>query len=86
MENRCKECGKALPKGNSLVSQTARRLGYCRYCYQMNLPMRPAGGKYKPMPEYNGIELSGYGDIGAEVFDPDSPWDWYESFMPESER
>jgi hypothetical protein len=52
----------------------------------MNLPMRPAGGKYKPMPEYNGIELSGYGDIGAEVFDPDSPWDWYESFMPESER
>ncbi|MBI4833408.1 MAG: hypothetical protein HY811_01125 [Planctomycetes bacterium] len=36
----CKECHKPLPNGNSLVSQTARTLGYCRYCYLGNFPQR----------------------------------------------
>jgi threonine dehydrogenase-like Zn-dependent dehydrogenase len=39
---KCKgdKCGKPLPNGNSLVSQTARTLGYCRYCYKGNYPNR----------------------------------------------
>lgn len=97
----CKECGKApptlsgdslssrgakrsgaLPKGNSIVSWTARTLGYCRYCYQMNFPRRPDKVRYKPLPEFNGIEFI----PGAEVFDPASPFDWYETYMPEKER
>jgi hypothetical protein len=86
IHGKCKECHKPLPNGNSLVSQTAREMGYCRYCYQMNNSMRPAGNTRKPLPGYDRTELSGYGNLGAEVFDPESPWDWYESFMPESER
>ncbi|MBI4835105.1 MAG: hypothetical protein HY811_09850 [Planctomycetes bacterium] len=34
----CKLCGKPLPNGNSLVNQTARTLGYCRYCYKGEFP------------------------------------------------
>ena len=87
----CKECHKPLPravvakpviKGRSLISWAARTLGYCRYCYKMNHSMRPAHSKYAPSPELNEVELV----PGADVFNPDFPWNWYETFMPESER
>lgn len=78
----CKECGKALPKGKSIISWTARTLGYCRYCYKMNFPRRPDKGKHLPMPG----DVKTYGSYGAEVFNPDTPWEWYEAFMPERDR
>jgi len=66
----CKECGKPLPRGNSLISRTARELGYCRYCYRMNV---------SDAPEVDEVR-------GAEVFDPEEPWNWYEYFFPEEDR
>ena len=80
----CKECGEALPKGDRVASYAARKLGYCQYHYQMNFPMRPARSRYPlPMPDSTVIEVN---LKGAGVFNPDSPWDWYETFFPENER
>lgn len=84
MTTRCKECGKGLPKGNSPISRTARELGYCRYCYRMNVtgeygqPRRIRLGD-EDIPEVDPIR-------GAEVFDPAEPWNWYEYYFPENER
>ncbi len=79
---RCKDCGKPVARGNSLVAQTARELGYCRYCYRMNVSVVPDYRKmgYLPdeiMPEFAGL-------TNAEVFDPDEPWNWYEYYFPKS--
>jgi len=80
----CKECGKALPKGNSIISYAARKLGYCRYCYQMNFPMRPARSRYPlPIPDSTVREVN---LKETEIFNPASPWEWYETFFPENER
>lgn len=81
---KCKECGKPLPRGNSLISQTARELGYCRYCYRMNVSAAPDRRKREflpdeTIPEFNGLR-------GADVFNPARPWDWYEYYFPENER
>jgi hypothetical protein len=80
----CKECGRALPKGRSFISQAARELGYCRYCYRMNVS--DASDRYKQenlsdetMPDFAGL-------TNAEVFNPDEPWNWYEYYFPERDR
>jgi len=76
----CKECGKPLPRGNSLISQTARELGYCRYCYRMNVSDAPDRRKREYLPDENLLVRT----EGADVFDPARPWDWYEYFFPKS--
>ena len=85
---KCKEdrCNNRVAGGKSLISQTARRLGYCRYCYQMNCSRRPDKGKRSYSPQIKIHLEDTQNPVGAEVFNPDSPWDWYETFMPESER
>jgi len=76
---RCKECDKPLPNGNSLISQTARKLGYCRYCYRMDVSDVPDRHKRASLPDETISASEGF--RGAEVFDPTSPWDWYEYFF-----
>jgi len=38
---RCKVCGKRVATGKSIISYTARKLGYCLYCYKGEFPARP---------------------------------------------
>ena len=40
MKRICKECGKNVASGKSIVSFAAQTLGYCLYCYNMNYPTR----------------------------------------------
>jgi len=85
MKRICKECKRqALPNGNSIANYAARKLGYCRDCYDLKFPMKPVRGRYKsPVSSRLVRELP---DIDSEAFNPDSPWDWYEYFFPEKER
>jgi len=34
----CKMCGKRVATGKSIISYTARKLGYCLYCYKGEFP------------------------------------------------
>jgi len=81
----CKECQKqALPTGTGIVSYAARKLGYCRDCYEMKFPMRKARSRYKaPVDSEVVREFSGF---DSDTFNPDSPWDWYEYFFPAKDR
>jgi hypothetical protein len=82
----CKEqgCTKNVAGGKSNASYAARKLGYCKYCYEMNFHMRKARGRYKlPVDPVIEKDLSG---IDSEAFNPNSPWDWYEYFFPAHDR
>ena len=37
---KCKECGKPVAKGKNVVSYAARKLGYCKRCYNELFPER----------------------------------------------
>jgi hypothetical protein len=81
MKRECKECGKPVARGNKLVSYAARKLGYCKYCYEMNFPENHGlGRRVHKRSEYVTPMQS------SDVFDPDSPWEWYEYFFPERDR
>jgi len=78
----CKGCRKPVAPGDNLTAQAARELGYCRYCYRMNVSNAPDRRKQENLPDETIPESEEL--QGADVFDPAQPWDWYEYFFPKS--
>ncbi len=78
----CRLCGKRLPVRNNQVNFACQRMQLCRSCYRPHGSTRSAHRKDLPGAPDEFVEFEG----GAEVFNPGSPWEWYEAFFPENER
>jgi len=84
MKRLCKECKrKGLPRGRSLISYAARKLGYCRGCYLEFYPERPAWDL--PVTRMESERILNWSEIRLAERRGFDPTQWSDDFREEME-